>query len=180
MLQEMYFATCCAVLSFACNINNYNMFDCSCTCNDKTSCEITTPYSIEYIMSQEISNNNPGGIRISSTTWEGEISSGEYTDFCTFKSLEYGYRALLKLLQNYRIKYNCKTVRDFIERWAPNTENNTEWYIDQVCEYCGWSEQYEPDIYNESDMIKFAKAISKMETGKVGDTKIIKRGWQLL
>lgn len=33
--------------------------------------------------------------------------------------MAYGYRALIKLLQNYRRVNGCRTIADFINRWAP-------------------------------------------------------------
>lgn len=142
--------------------------------------KIEIPYSIEYIMTRGLRNNNPGNIRLAAQTWQGEVRPSKDKSFCTFERVEYGYRALLKLLRNYRMKHNCKTVRDFIERWAPPVENHTEIYIREVCKRCGWTENYIPDVCNSEEMINFAEAISKMENGKDGDKDAIRRGWELL
>jgi len=47
-------------------------------------------------------NNNPGNIRLSRTVWQGEIRPSRDRSFCQFRTMAYGYRALIKLLQNYR------------------------------------------------------------------------------
>ena len=83
-----------------------------------------------------IRNNNPGNIRNSDATdWKGEIAAGAKKDdaFEEFKDMAHGYRALIRLLQNYRRKHGLQTVADFINRWAPRTENNTSGYITRVC-----------------------------------------------
>lgn len=79
-------------------------------------------------------NNNPGNIRLSATTqWQGEVRPSRDRSFCQFKTMAHGYRALIKLLQNYRKLNGCRTISDFINRWAPPTENNTSGYINRVC-----------------------------------------------
>ena len=45
-------------------------------------------------------NNNPGNIRLSRTVWQGEIRPSRDRSFCQFRTMAYGYRALIKLLQN--------------------------------------------------------------------------------
>ena len=138
------------------------------------------PYSLECVIPRGLRNNNPGNIRLSGQVWQGEVRPGADKAFCTFESMEYGYRALLKLLRNYRLKHGCKTVRDFIERWAPPIENHTEIYIRIVCKRCGWTETHEPNIDDETEMVKFAEAISRMENGKDGDMEVIKKAWTML
>ena len=64
-------------------------------------------------------NNNPGNIRLSRTVWQGEIRPSRDRSFCQFRTMAYGYRALIKLLQNYRRNNGCRTIADFINRWAP-------------------------------------------------------------
>ena len=78
-------------------------------------------------------NNNPGNIRLSRTVWQGEIRPSRDRSFCQFRTMAYGYRALIKLLQNYRRNNGCRTIADFINRWAPPVENNTSGYISRVC-----------------------------------------------
>ena len=77
-------------------------------------------------MSRGLRNNNPGNIRLSATTlWQGEIRPSRDRSFCQFRTMAYGYRALIKLLQNYRRNNGCRTIADFINRWAPPVADNT-------------------------------------------------------
>ena len=68
-----------------------------------------------------IRNCNPGNIRNSDATdWKGEVPAGAKKDnsFEEFKDMAHGYRALIKLLQNYRRKYGLQSIADFISRWG--------------------------------------------------------------
>lgn len=82
-------------------------------------------------------NNNPGNLEKSkSFKWDGEVKSlsGIPTEsrFCQFQNIDYGVRAIFRLLKTYREKYELKTVESIIPRWAPGIENDTISYIDHV------------------------------------------------
>ena len=82
-----------------------------------------------------IRNCNPGNIRLSNgVPFVGEVPSTDKS-FRQFKSMVYGIRALIKLLQIYYHTYNLITVRAIISRYAPSNENRTDKYISFVCEY---------------------------------------------
>lgn len=86
---------------------------------------------------QRLRDNNPLNIRRGGNKWLGEVDSlkGVHdADFCQFQSMEYGYRAAIKIIFTYQSKYGCKTIRKIITRWAPPTENNTKAYISRVVE----------------------------------------------
>ncbi len=127
-------------------------------------------------------NNNPGNIRLSNTVWLGEIRPGKDKQFCHFRSMAYGYRALLKLLRNYSRLYGCDTIRSIITRWAPPNENHTEAYITYVSREMGniYDEMYIVDIDNKEVMCKLAAAISFMENGIPANMVDIETGWKLL
>lgn len=128
-------------------------------------------------------NNNPGNIRNSdSTDWKGEVESSEKKDnsFEEFEDIAHGYRALIKLLQNYRIKYGCQTIADFINRWAPRTENNTSGYISAVCREMQVPTTYIPDVEDKTTMCAFAAAISQVENGVPAVMEDVEKGWKLL
>ena len=75
-------------------------------------------------------NNNPLNIRFSpKSNWVGQTGSNK--GFCVFDTLEHGFRAALKLLNNY-IRQGYDTIPKIIARWAPESENNTKAYIDTV------------------------------------------------
>ena len=126
-------------------------------------------------------NNNPGNIRLSATTrWQGEIRPSQDKSFCLFSTMAYGYRALIKLLQNYRRLNGCRTLADFINRWAPPVENNTSGYIRRVCTEMQVPTNHVPDVRNKATMCAFAAAISQVENGVPAVTVDVEVGWELL
>lgn len=125
-------------------------------------------------------NNNPGNIRNSSTEWQGEISPSKDKSFKQFKSMAYGYRAVIKLLQNYRKLYNLKTIAELINRWAPPTENKTSAYITRVCKEMQVPSTYVPDINDKATMCAMAAAISQVENGVPAVMADVEMGWNLL
>ena len=140
-------------------------------------------------LARGLRNNNPLNIRKNSkVTWQGEIVPGMDQDFCQFDTMAYGFRAALKLLRTYYIKYGCVTIRQIICRWAPETENNVRAYLKTVCRLT----QIEPDIalppMKEETKIVWRDlvwAMSCVECGlKPGDkekiVRAIEQGWWLL
>lgn len=125
-------------------------------------------------------NNNFGNIRRSKDKWKGLCSEQTDPEFFQFISPAYGYRALLKLLINYNKLYGCKTIRDYISRWAPPIENDTESYIMAVCKMMGVGSTYELNVEDKSEMCKMAAAISKVENGVPATMSDIYAGWDLL
>ena len=132
-------------------------------------------------MSRGLRNNNPLNIRLSATTvWQGEIRPSQDRSFCQFRTMAYGYRAGLKLLQNYRRKHGCRTIADFIRRSAPPTENNTNGYISRVCKEMQVPASYVPDVGDQGTMCAFAAAMSQVENGVPAVMEDIITGWSLL
>lgn len=125
-------------------------------------------------------NNNFGNIRRSKDKWKGLCSEQTDPEFFQFISPAYGYRALLKLLINYNKLYGCKTIRDYISRWAPPIENDTESYIMAVCKMMGVGSAHELNVEDKSEMCKMAASISKVENGIPATMSDIYAGWDLL
>lgn len=128
-------------------------------------------------------NNNPGNIRNSDATdWKGEVNPSDKKDsaFEEFQTMAHGYRALIKLLQNYRKYHGCRTIRDFIRRWAPRTENNTSAYILTVCRQMKVKPDYVPDVNDKETMCAFASAISLVENGVGAVSSEVEAGWKML
>ena len=74
-------------------------------------------------------NNNPCNIRKGSQ-WLGlDPERPDDGEFCRFTSMTYGFRAPMKLLQVYYRRYGLHSVKAMISRWAPESENNTRYYI---------------------------------------------------
>ena len=130
-----------------------------------------------------IRNCNPGNIRNSDATdWKGEVPAGAKKDKSVeeFKDMAHGYRALIKLLRNYRRKHGCKTIADFISRWAPRPENNTSGYIPRVCRELHVPATFVPDVADKGTMCALAAAISQVENGIPAVMADVEAGWDLL
>ena len=125
-------------------------------------------------------NNNPGNIRLGGNRWIGEVRPSQDTEFCQFRSMKHGYRALIRLLQNYRRKHGCQTIADMIHRWAPASENNTGAYIVDVCKQMQMPSSYVIDINDRDSMCALAAAISRHENGVDAVMEDVYAGWNLL
>ena len=124
-------------------------------------------------------NNNPGNIVKSRQRWLGEVA-GDDPRFCTFSSMAYGYRALVKLLQNYQRTHKLYTIRQLISRWAPATENRTDAYFAAVSRQTGFDQEQRLDLNDRNTMVQLAAAISKVENGVPANMDDVARGWYLL
>lgn len=131
-------------------------------------------------MKRGLRNNNPLNIKRNSTKWEGLAPVQKDKAFFTFVSPEWGYRAALRTLQNYNRVHGLTTIRQWIERWAPPCENNTEAYIRCVCQRTGMLESAAPRITNEVVMCAIVAAMSYMENGVPAVMEDIHKAWELL
>lgn len=125
-------------------------------------------------------NCNPGNIRITKDKWQGLREEQTDKEFFQFVDMKWGYRALMRTLQNYRKRHGCETIADFIRRWAPPSENNTMSYIRFVCEKMGVPSVFVPDVENKVTMCMMAYAISYYENGVAPIMEDIAEGWDLL
>lgn len=131
-------------------------------------------------ISRGLRNNNPGNIRITKDKWQGLRAEQTDGSFFQFIAPMWGYRALMRTLQNYRRRHGCQTIADFIRRWAPENENNTSGYIKRVCTEMQVSSTFVPDIEDKDTMCAFAAAISLVENGVPAVMSDIEEGWKLL
>ena len=125
-------------------------------------------------------NCNPGNIRITKDKWQGLREVQTDKSFFQFIELRWGYRALMRTLQNYRKRHGCMTIADFINRWAPPSENNTGSYISRVCREMQVPNSYVPDVDDKNVMCAFAAAISQVENGVPAVMDDVVAGWELL
>lgn len=137
---------------------------------------------INKLLTRGYRNNNPGNIRLTfdstgkKTLWNGEIE-GKDKDFKTFKSIEYGYRAMFITLRSY-ISKKYDTIEEIITRYAPSSENNTEAYINSVVNYTGLPRTELIDTEAEQKLI--VAGLSYHENGIKPDTDEIIKGYNLL
>lgn len=104
-----------------------------------------------------IKNNNPLNVIKSTNMWEGKITPSTDSRFEQFKTAEDGIRAGAKLLLNYQKMNGLNTIYKIISRFAPNHENPTDNYAEDVAKDCKVEpdDNYELDNYNNmSCMIK--------------------------
>lgn len=127
-----------------------------------------------------IRNCNPGNIRITKDKWKGLRVDQTDKEFFQFTEMKWGYRALIRTLQNYRKRHDCWTIGDFIRRWAPPSENNTMAYIRTVCEKMGVPPAYVPNVDDKLSMCMMAAAISFVENGRLAEMEEVAEGWDLL
>lgn len=112
-----------------------------------------------------VGNNNPGNLRITNSTWKGKIPVSQNTDgqFEQFKQYRYGIRALRVLLLKYQ-KDGRNTITKIINRYAPQTENPTESYIDFVEKRTQFGRN-KTLVFSESQLDKLVEAITTFENG---------------
>jgi len=132
-------------------------------------------------MTRGIRNNNPLNIRFNRRNdWQGKLANVMKTDkeFEEFVSMEYGFRAAIKLVNNY-IRRGYDTPRFIISRWAPPTENDTEGYISKVCAATGFQTNQRLTIgtYNVAALL-WAMAIIESGREIYDYQEVFKRAWE--
>lgn len=110
-------------------------------------------------------NCNPGNIR-RGEKWQGMAAVQNDPAFVVFRSMEYGYRAMCKVLRNYYTRYQLHTVRGIISRWAPANENHTESYIRTVSTRMGVAPDAVIDLNRGKTLVDLMSAISFVENGR--------------
>lgn len=114
-------------------------------------------------------NNNPGNLT-GDDKWQGMV--GKDGRFVQFQSYELGSRALAKNLMNGAVG---KTVEDYMNKYAPKSENDTNAYIKNVSKALG----KEPgSVITDKDILPLMKVIAKQEGGKV-DEKGLEAGYKM-
>lgn len=131
-----------------------------------------------------IRNNNPLNIR-KGNNWHGERANQDDPAFEQFVSMEYGLRAAFILLRNYIqgkppawVKYN--TIDKIIRRWAPETENATQRYIDFVAKDTGIDARQVISFNNRKTMVAIVSAMAMVECGQRIDPKIIESAYDMI
>ena len=124
-------------------------------------------------------NNNPGNIRLSNVTYQGEVTPSKDKAFKQFTTMAYGYRAIFVLLHTYQRRYGLDNISSMISRYAPATENHTAKYIDAVAKWSGVSPTGHITTTNGDVMIPIVAAMSRVENGVEADMADVQAGWEL-
>jgi hypothetical protein len=128
-----------------------------------------------------IRNNNPGNIRRSSDAWLGLSQTQSDPDYFQFTDMLYGIRAAGKLVRNYATRYGINTIHEIITRWAPQHENPTDKYIDNVAAVVGVNPTSTIDLNDAATLERLLLGIFNQENGR-GRVSLedIKRGIALI
>lgn len=113
-----------------------------------------------------IRNYNPGNIERTSTRWQGMAldQSGD-SRFIVFSHPVWGIRAIARTLITYQDKHGLRTVQRIIQRWAPDSENNTVAYVAAVCARLHAGPGEAIDVYDYRTMLELVRAIVLHENG---------------
>ena len=130
-------------------------------------------------MSRGLRNRNPGNIRRSGSRFRGEVVPGRDASFKEFETMAWGYRAMFVLLDGYRRRHALSTIRQFITRYAPPSENFTDGYIRFVARTAGIDADTPLDTRSPRDMIPIVCAMSEIENGVKAVTQEVHDGWNL-
>jgi hypothetical protein len=124
---------------------------------------------MDAVNSRGYRNKNPGNIDYNPRNkWVGQVGiehTGNPPRFAVFESHEFGIRALAVLLMSYQDRYELRTIRGIISRWAPSSENNTRNYIDHVVKATGFGPDERLDLHTYEHMEPLVKAIITHELG---------------
>lgn len=130
-------------------------------------------------MSRGLRNRNPGNIRRSGSRFRGEVVPSRDASFKEFETMAWGYRAMFVLLDGYRRRHALSTIRQFITRYAPPSENFTDGYIRFVARTAGIDADTPLDTRSPRDMIPLVCAMSEIENGVKTVTQEVHDGWNL-
>lgn len=119
-------------------------------------------------------NNNPGNLDFHPDIhYQGqlgieEIPAGltEKPRFARFDTPTNGIRALARCLLVYQKFHQLNTIREFVARFAPGAENNTEAYIADVCKHVGCDADTPLPLSDTTTLITLTKAFILHENGR--------------
>ncbi len=130
----------------------------------------------EKNMPRGIRNRNPGNIR-HGDSWRGRCDEQTDPAFIQFKAPEWGIRAICRVLNTYQSKYDLRTTRELIGRWAPPNENDTESYVMSVAGKLGVDPDDPVDVTDFKTLETLLRAIIRHENGMDPyDAEVVNRG----
>lgn len=111
-------------------------------------------------------NCNPGNIERGTIIWDGMAQTQGDSRFVTFKTPEFGIRALAKILLHYFRKDGLNTVQAIITKWAPPVENDDTAYINHVCRICTVEPDTTLNVENPDTLEMIVRGIILHENGR--------------
>lgn len=131
-------------------------------------------------LSRGYRNCNPGNIEINGDKFQGEISPSKDKRFKQFSNMAYGYRAMFRILLTYKERHALKTIRQWITRWAPPKENDTEAYIKAVSVASGLPDYVDVNTRDKDMMCTIVATMSEIENGVPANIAEVESGFKLL
>lgn len=110
-------------------------------------------------------NNNPCNIEYNvKNHWVGQ--TGNDGRYAVFDSVHNGIRAFAHLMHTYATQ-GFRTVHDIVTKYAPQSENPTADYIDNVADYMSVDPNDVIDVADVSTLQRLATAVIRQENGRV-------------
>lgn len=81
-------------------------------------------------------NNNPLNIERTNIAWEGMAAEQTDPRFITWIDPKYCFRCASRIIREHFVT-GRNTVLAIVNRWAPPVENDTDSYVDDVCQHMG-------------------------------------------
>ena len=130
-------------------------------------------------MSRGLRNNNPLNIRRNATRWEGLAAEQKDSAFFSFVAPCWGYRAAFITLKNYKRLHGLATLAEWVARWAPPVENDTQAYTAFVSKKAALAVDAHIDTADKELMCRIVAAMSQMENGVPAVAADVEKGWSL-
>lgn len=127
-----------------------------------------------------IRNNNPGNVERGKDKWKGMTDEQTDPRFLTFDFMEYGVRAIVRILRSYN-KRGVSTIEEVVNTWAPPFENDTEAYIRTVEVVSGLDRTAKINFQDSEYLIGIIKGIIIQENGLkwLPEDRVLRRGIEL-
>jgi len=119
--------------------------------------------TLDYTQPIGIRHNNPGNLRPSGDKWRGAI--GEERGFLIFDSPLHGLRAMARNIKSQQRKHGLRTISSMMQKYAPESENDTQAYIEFISKSTGFSAYEQLDLTNNLIVVKLMAPMIRMENG---------------
>lgn len=114
-------------------------------------------------LARGIRNRNPLNIEFNQRNqWLGQL--GHDGRFVIFESSIYGFRAATRILRSYQGR-NINTIHHIVHTFAPSHENHSEYYVDRVSQWSGFSQHQRLDMNCNDTAARLIQAMARMEVG---------------
>lgn len=120
--------------------------------------------------------NNPCNIRKNRIIWLGQLNSNE--PFCSFDTLEHGLRAVFKIISSYH-KRGYITISDIISHYAPPSENDTQAYINFICNHVNYYSIAYVDLSNKELLKSIVRYMCLFESRTVVTDSVLNSAYLL-